>query len=207
MSSRQFIDLVKRVATLESRYLPEAEDKLGDYSLDQQDDARSCILLSHAEIEDYLEQMAEVLCADVQDRFNMKEFNDISIRFLYFAGKKDTELRHPNSAAAALNGFSALFKKRVVKNNNGIKEKDLRKLFDPFFDVDDLFGSELLAQVDYLGTKRGECAHKGFVGIRQTVNAFEVRSAIDCVIDGLFDFDTYILNVIYRKKGNGHDYS
>lgn len=201
LSSRQFIDLVRRVAALESRYLPEAEDILGDYSLEQQDDARSCILLSHAEIEDYLEQMAEVLCADVQDRFDMKEYNDISIRFLYFAGKKDAELKHPNSMESALKGFSTLFKKSVVKNNNGIKEKNLKNLFDPFFDVDDLFGSELLAQVDYLGTKRGECAHKGFVGIRQTINAYEVRNAIDCVVDGLFDFDTYMFNTLYIEKG------
>ena len=199
LSSRQFVDLARRVAALENRYLPEAEDVLGDYSLVQQDDARSCIILSHAEIEDYLEQMAEMLCDDVKKRFDGQKYNETSIRFLYFAGKKDTELSHPNSVASALNGFSALFKKSVIKNNNGIKEKDLKKLFDPFFDVDDLFGSELLAQVDYLGAKRGECAHKGFVGIQQTINAFEIRNAIDCVVDGLFDFDAHIIASIYME--------
>lgn len=198
LCSQQFTKLAERIERLESHYLSQSRDisdELDETSEEQQDDIRSCILLSHAEIEYYLEETASTLCEEVNYKIQSKNYNETSMRFIFHAAIKNTELNSPSSIYNASKAYAGYFKK-IVHSNNGIKEDNIRHLFSPFIDIDSQVDSDLLADLDSLGAKRGEGAHKGFFGISSVYNASEAQAAIDNVVKGLHDFDRMINQIL-----------
>lgn len=127
----RFDRLHSRTISLRDRYLPEKPNKIGDYSEEQQDDARACILLVHAEVESYLEGLAEELCAHVRELIAKEHYDSFTSSFLFFYGAKANELKGAGSLEDVAKGAVSLHLK-VLHGNNGIKGKDISKMFDPF---------------------------------------------------------------------------
>lgn len=197
--SQQFLKLAERIQQLECHYLSRpcnVSDELDEHFEEQQDDVRACILLAHAEIEYYLEETASKLCEEINHGIQNRRYSDASMHFIYHAALKDAEFHSPGSIFNASSAYTNYFKNKVIHSNNGIKEKDLRHLFSPFIDIDHQVDPILLADLDSLGAKRGEGAHKGFLGISSAYNAFEIRKAIDDIINGLRCFDGMICKLI-----------
>ena len=57
-NSTRYNKLSRRITVIESSYLPSV-NSLGNYSSKEQDDIRAYLLLIHAEIESYFEEISE----------------------------------------------------------------------------------------------------------------------------------------------------
>ena len=89
----RFDRLHSRSISLRDRYLPEKPNEIGDYSEEQQDDARACILLVHAEAESYLEGLADELCTRVAELITNEHYDSLTSSFLYFYGSRTNEIK------------------------------------------------------------------------------------------------------------------
>lgn len=195
MPSELYKNLSSRVGTLEERYLPKSPNPVGDYSDEEQDDAKACILLVHAEIEEYLENLAGKLCTIACEKLSRCEFDELTSAFLYSFGGRAKELEGASSLSSIAKGADALHRK-AIGGNNGIKAKDVKKMFAPF-SVGGLELEETLeASLDSFGTLRGKCAHAGSIGIKESINCYETRQKIDELMNGLSDFDERYIQAV-----------
>lgn len=185
----RFDRLYSRSISLRDRYLPEKPNEIGDYSEEQQDDARACILLIHAEVESYLEELAERLCAHVGELIAKERYDSFTSSFLYFYGAKANELKGAGSLEDVAKGAVALHKK-VLHGNNGIKGKDISKMFDPFFVGGIDLDVPLEQALDSFGALRGKCAHSTFIGVSEDINCYEIREQVNCLLELLRKFDS-----------------
>lgn len=189
MSSKLFNDLDVRVGTLEARYLPQEVDPLGDYSDVQRDDARAFILLAHAAIEDYLEQLSLTLSVEAERRASVGDYDEFVCTFLYFwsesAGKKSKAC----SLLDVMHGAAGLHRK-TIGGNHGIKAKDVANLFAPFCMAGVNLDPNFEAALDLFGTRRGKCAHTGLIGASVEVDLFELHNTKQELMLYLKEFDS-----------------
>lgn len=185
----RFDRLYSRSTSLRDRYLPEKPNEIGDYSEEQQDDARACILLIHAEVESYLEELAERLCAHVGELIAKEHYDSLTSSFLYFYGARTNEIKDVKSLEDVAKGAVALHG-RVLHGNNGIKSKDISKMFNPFFVGGIVLDASLEQVLDSFGALRGKCAHSSFIGISEDINCYEIREQVNCLLELLRKFDS-----------------
>lgn len=136
--------LEKRINDLIMNYLPDV-DPTGFYTNEQQDKMRALRLLSHAEFEHFLETLCSTLRADLEREVNALQGTCARTRCIKIWGIKAIQ----ESLEAC-------------RNNNGIKEKNLRNMFSPlgFSDYEfDLVSSSFLSELNQFGKRRGEVAH------------------------------------------------
>lgn len=185
----RFDRLYSRSISLRDRYLPEKPNEIGDYSEEQQDDARACILLIHAEVESYLEELAERLCAHVGELIAKEHYDSLTSSFLFFYGARTNEIKDVKSLEDVAKGAVALHG-RVLHGNNGIKSKDISKMFNPFFVGGIDLDASLEQVLDSFGALRGKCAHSSFIGISEDINCYEIREQVNCLLELLRKFDS-----------------
>lgn len=185
----RFDHLHSRTISLRDRYLPEKPNEIGDYSEEQQDDARACILLVHAEAESYLEGLADELCTRVGELIANERYDSMTSSFLYFYGARTNEMKDAKSLEDVAKGAVALHG-RVLHGNNGIKSKDISKMFDPFFVGGIDLDASLEQVLDSFGSLRGKCAHSSFIGISEEINCYEIREQMNCLLSHLRRFDS-----------------
>ena len=185
----RFDRLHSRSISLRDRYLPEEPDEIGDYSEEQQDDARACILLVHAEAESYLEGLADELCTRVGELITNGHYDLLTSSFLYFYGARTNEIKDVKSLEDVAQGAVGLHRK-VLHGNNGIKSKDISKMFNPFFVGGIDLDASLEQVLDSFGALRGKCAHSSFIGISEDINCYEIREQVNCLLSHLRGFDS-----------------
>lgn len=185
----RFDRLHSRSISLRDRYLPEEPNEIGDYSEEQQDDARACILLVHAEAESYLEGLADELCTRVGELITNEHYDSLTSSFLYFYGARTNEIKDVKSLEDVAKGAVALHR-RVLHGNNGIKSKDISKMFNPFFVGGIDLDASLEQVLDSFGALRGKCAHSSFIGISEAINCYEIREQVNCLLSHLKGFDS-----------------
>lgn len=185
----RFDRLHSRSISLRDRYLPEKPNEIGDYSEEQQDDARACILLVHAEAESYLEGLADELCTRVGELITNEHYDSLTSSFLYFYGARTNEIKDVKSLEDVAKGAVALHR-RVLHGNNGIKSKDISKMFNPFFVGGIDLDASLEQVLDSFGALRGKCAHSSFIGISEDINCYEIREQVNCLLSHLRGFDS-----------------
>lgn len=136
-----FAKLRRRITLLEKRFLPPRRP-LGDYTTGEQDYIRALVVLSHAEIEAYLEGLAEFLWEAL--------FNEISS----LSPAKPFVAHHADFV------FNNTLKK--IKANHGLKADNIRDLLEPFgirtIDLE-LIDPSFLSKFSAFGTLRGTVAH------------------------------------------------
>lgn len=185
----RFDRLHSRSISLRDRYLPDKPNEIGDYSEEQQDDARACILLVHAEAESYLEGLADELCTRVGELITNEHYDSLTSSFLYFYGARTNEIKDVKSLEDVAKGAVALHR-RVLHGNNGIKSKDISKMFNPFFVGGIDLDASLEQVLDSFGALRGKCAHSSFIGISEDINCYEIREQVNCLLSHLRRFDS-----------------
>lgn len=185
----RFDRLYSRSISLRDRYLPEKPNEIGDYSEDQQDDARACILLVHAEAESYLEGLADELCTRVGELITNGHYDSLTSSFLCFYGARTNEIKDAKSLEDVAKGAVGLHRK-VLYGNNGIKSKDISKMFNPFFVGGIDLDASLEQVLDSFGALRGNCAHSSSIGISEEINCYEIREQVNCLLRLLREFDS-----------------
>jgi len=191
MPSSHFANLSSSILELKRIYLSDALAS-GQPTVDQQEMARAFILLAHAEMEWFVEQVCSVSAERIFNEAKDGRFNASSLALLTF------------SALDPLNGGDSLGKKgggsRATKTrfgdayaklkdaagkNDGIREKHLAKLMVPLGLDADAVDPTWLSDVDAFCTSRGAFAHMSRLESRSThlrVNPVDVWALCNRIV-------------------------
>jgi hypothetical protein len=170
-TSRRLKQLLTRLNFLENNILP-AERVDGNYTKREQDLIRSFVLLSHAEIEAYLEDVAKTRVTKSLSDWNSSRVKSNCIKSVVsFIGN---ELKFENDINSKniqyrVNKTVAHYMRAVVDKNHGIKEKNILNVLLPLGIEITEIDQTWLSVMESFGSTRGMFAH----------SSFSVQSSID----------------------------
>lgn len=168
VTSPKWASLCGEIEALKGYFLPAQFDPLGIYFNNDlvQAQTRAFLVLSHAEIESYLEEWAKDIARTAEKLW--REHNKVSIPLASLVatiGERVSippKLSNPAASRHPLDRITtSLFQKYYerIKDNNGIKEANVLSLFYPIGVPESAFESTLLASLDSFGAIRGSHAH------------------------------------------------
>jgi hypothetical protein len=207
--SRRLANLKREVALLRNQFLPDPFDHLGVYAepLKVQAQTRAFLVLSHAEVESYLEEWAKELARAAEDVWTRSRRVAPPLAFLL--NWCDERLGAPEtlSTPAAVVGqqrlnevvtiaFRAYFKR--IKDNNGVKEKNVLALFAPVGVDASAFPSTLLPNLDDLGTRRGTHAHHSGKSVTSAPDPETEFKRLETVLTDLEPLERWLID--YRRR-------
>lgn len=181
MASIELIELKKRIESLSQQFLP-AENKLGIYTDLEQDQMRALRMLVHAEIESYLESICRVLLNDLDH-----------------AVRAANRVKYPFACWASMAAEAC---RAALKNNNGIKDSDVTKMFSPLGITQDHYDSVsplFLDKMKKFGANRGDVAHQSALRATYSINQKREKAAMDELMKYISSFDKVLIS--HRLKG------
>ncbi|CAB3715681.1 hypothetical protein LMG24238_04495 [Paraburkholderia sediminicola] len=169
-ATARWIDLETEIEKIRQVFLPAAFDPGGTYpdQLQVHTHTRAFLLLSHAEIEHFLEAWAKAIARAAEDTWKLHGKFYKPTAFIAAAHSDRVPVSEKVSGTSK-GDFESIFRQnlsaafsyfyKIIKENNGIKEHNFAKMFTPIgLSISDLSGT-LLTRLDALGEKRGAEAH------------------------------------------------
>ena len=162
MASRRYNKLVYRITSIERNLLPPIKI-LGNYTKKESDLIRSYILLAHAEVESYLEDIAKEKAKSALDKWNgsRKKSNCLLSLMTFMGGEINWSSANNNTKyelATRLNRTVVHYIATLDKNH-GIKSNNVLNILLPLGIEINEFDQAWLATMDSFGSFRGELAH------------------------------------------------
>ena len=207
--SRRYQLLRSRIRQLRNHLLPKKFDSTGNYSERQRDRASAFLLLSHAEIEAYLEDIVVETADSAYDKWMQRGV--ITKPLLAMLGYSDSNLILPPKDKTSpttrhlgngIEGIKKNFNRHAYGHNNGIKtENVLRLLLQVGIDeaeIDPLW----LGTINTFGSLRGDIAHR--TRIQNSPRVYHPpdpkteHDNVKNIVDGLLDIDKRLLE--FRAK-------
>ena len=159
--SKRLNQLLSRLQFLENNILPAVRID-GNYTKKEQDLIRSYVLLSHAEIEAFLEDKAKEKVRKALSNWNVSRIKSNCLKsILSFTGNEIDFENDPNAKNLQyrINKTIAHYMNSVVDKNHGVKEKNILKILLPLgielSDIDQTW----LSVMESFGSTRGSIAH------------------------------------------------
>lgn len=158
---------------------------------------RAYILLSHAEIEGFLENIAKFYIDSSVAKFKA---DGLVNKILYwFTLSSSNELNNKNTHNAESRNYlsdpSQFIEltlenyKNIVNSNHGIKRKNLLSLFSPLGISQTILNSELITYVESIGSTRGIFAHYGANDSMKKITSItgpnEIADLIDSIVNNI----------------------
>ena len=93
-----------------------------------------------------------------------------------------------------------LFQKyyKQIKENNGIKEKNVLALFGPLGVLESAFGATLLPNLDALGSIRGTHAHQSAQAVQSVLDPETEYNRVETILTDLASLDQWL--VTYKRS-------
>lgn len=179
-NSERYLDLEKRARILSASFLPSVLLRRTPTPLEE-DFTIAFMLMFHAEVENFIEDLASSIFDDLKKRQNT--FENLS------------RLARPN-CQRIVKEFE-----HILGKNNGVKEDNIVKLYEWFgFGVSDFNSVDplFLDRMTELGTNRGRLAHKSTIGMSKKPNPNGEKKFSEEIMIYLSKFDRLILR--YRLK-------
>lgn len=195
--SRRLNQLVSRLSYLENNILP-AERIDGNYTKKEQDLIRSYILLSHAEIEAYLEDIVKYKITKSLQSWNASRTKSHCIKsVIAFVGSDISYENDPNANKLQhrVNRTVAHYQNALVDKNHGIKEKNILKILLPLGIEINQLDQTWLSVMDSFGSTRGMIAHSSFTVTNTIDRNTELNKIKTIIIPELINIDTLISNL------------
>jgi hypothetical protein len=162
--SKRWKDLERETRRLRNQFLPEPFEPLGVYpnSARVQAHTRAFLVLSHAEIESYLEGWAKEIARAAETLWTSSNKVTKPLAYLLATLAERIEPKTKDSPQKLADASVRLFQKyyKVIKDNNGVKEANVLALFAPLGIPASALGATLLPSLDSLGSLRGSHAHE-----------------------------------------------
>ncbi len=208
--SERFIALSNRLDELRSHLLPTDFSPIGEYEPLQLDMAKGYRLLTHAEFESYLEDVAKdtVLYALQQwNRSKKPSMTIVSFLAAYHScwavgdDQNNQELielsRGRTNPKESLKEIMDIASKQFINKigtNHGIKAKNFKSLILPTgIDINE-FEPEMLPKLDSFGSKRGEIAHSS-ARVNQQINPKDELDDVNFLLDCFRQLDLKLATI------------
>lgn len=200
-------ELTREIESLRRQLLPATFAPTGDYAEPNrvQVHTRAFLVLSHAELETYFEGWAKDIARAAEDLWANTKRISTPLAFLLSTIGKDMQLvdalgtkgdSHKRFGDVVTAVFPQFYAR--IKENHGIKEKNVLALFDPLGVSSLAFVSTLFPRLDSMGTKRGEHAHHSRRAVTSTLDPeYEYKDVLGVVAD-LKTFEDWL--VAYKQK-------
>jgi hypothetical protein len=169
------------------------------YSDTEVDSTRAYVVLAHAEIEEFCEDIVRSKALKAMNIYTRSSKIVPALRWIitYHLIKNNKswgEARNPAPEVVNSAYMSYLGK---INTNNGVKRKDIEKLLYPL-GIQDKHITRLatwLAQMDSFGANRGTLAHKG-IGTRRPLDPLTQLQTVEQLLTGLLDLEL----IIHRRR-------
>jgi hypothetical protein len=205
--SRRLAALRRDIELLRKQFLPHAFNNLGVYpDTDRvQAHTRAFLVLSHAEVESYIEEWAKDIARASQEIW--KKTHRVALPVAFLLNWTDTRLRVAETLSAGMVGTQRLddVLKKVfqdyydtIKENHGVKEKNVLALFVPVGVDASAFTATLLPNLETLGSIRGTHAHHSSKSVASVLDPETEYERIETVLNDLDVLEQWL--VAYRRK-------
>ncbi len=220
-NSTLYSSLIVKTEYLMSRYLSFTLDFGEIPNQEQRYDIKSAIIFVHAEIENFIEDRCRELAREAIIAWDSGVVSMQIISFLaaYHSGwddikdykgqvekliQRSRKRKNDSSSYKEANGYVQIAKNdyyKIIEDNNGIKEADLKSLLAPIGLTMAEFDAEWIKEINEFGKQRGTIAHLKDDG--KAIDLADVKTRINRVMNGLNDFDKainrHILNISAAK--------
>jgi hypothetical protein len=169
----------------------------GEYKPWEIDLVRGFLVLSHAEIEHYLEDVAVEAASKSLATWSARGRVNRCLAALMLGYDKDKTPK-PQTMNAHFQVAVKNYISYARKNNHGIKEKNVIDLFSQL-GVDRVeLDTALLAELDSLGSARGQVAHTSGRKVRNPPDRLLIEQQVSKAISELSSLDALVRSVITR---------
>lgn len=165
--SVEYDDLEIAIGELRSGLMSFGQREDGEYTLEERLKCKAFIVFSHAELENYLEKVARRIMNEAKSRWEATRIPDRVIATLLAYRRKEVTLppenpRIPVGRADLSEIVKQCFslQRAAIDDNNGIKSKNFSQLLCPLGVLSEDIEEPLLIQLDDMGKRRGDFAHK-----------------------------------------------
>lgn len=188
-NTRRYTQLSKRISKIEISYLP-AINPTGNYSAKQQDDLRAYLLLVHAEIESYFEEISE---SKVRSAFNNwrlhRTKSNVLIALASFCDGTVSDLSLEVRVNKALTFYIA-----KLRHNHGIKEKNLLDMLLPIGLEHSDIDATWLSTMNSFGSSRGMVAHSAAM-VQQPLDPVLMKNTVTLILTEIGVIDEKIKKI------------
>ncbi|MGX1615682.1 HEPN domain-containing protein [Micromonospora chalcea] len=201
MPTRRLKTLQRRVRQLESRFLPTA-NPTGFYSQRQYDGVRAYVVLTHAEIESYVEDVTQDILLAAKTRWLNSQRTGRCIAALMLYGARSVQPPKAIVRQTANDTFEAHVirllrehERYVSQDNHGIKEKNLLSVLLPVGVLEADLDPVWLATMNSFGGQRGAVAHNSVIKVQTPPDPQQMRQTVADILLGLETLEPVLLKL------------
>ncbi len=188
-NTKRYIQLFKRISVIENSFLPNV-NSTGNYSNKEQDDLRAYLLLIHAEIESYFEEVSEEKAKQAFKRWSKSRTkSNVLLALVSFCENEVSGQELEDRINKALSSYI-----HKLKKNNGIKEKNLLEILLPVGIEYNQIDTTWLNIMTSFGTNRGEVAHSTAT-VQQPLDPSTLKSTVALILSEIKKIDKEIKKI------------
>ena len=163
----------------------------------QSDKLRAIIVLSHAEIESYIEDLALIKIDEAEVKWKNTKIANHCLASLFI-----NHDRIETNDTTFTKSFKIIKEyRKIIEDNHGIKEHNIKNLFGKIgYKIDD-FDSVFIANLEAFGSERGAIAHTTATKVTQQMDKSTVINKINDIVRDLKDFQ----NILFQDCGQAID--
>jgi hypothetical protein len=208
-TSRRWLSLKQGTELLRGHFLPDPFDPVGQYPNPERVQAytRAFLVLSHAEIESYLEGWAKDVARAAEAVWVASARMTPPLAFLLSALGERITVPDKMSGKLAfdmpqrlVDVCSKLFQKyyKQINDNNGVKEKNVLALFCPLGLPTAQLNPTLLPNLDSIGSIRGTHAHNSAKAVVSLLDPESEYQRVSDLVADLSSLDQWL--TAYRRR-------
>ena len=207
-NSRAWIELKRQIEILRRQFLPASFDPLGRYDEEDRVQAhtRAFLVLSHAEVETFIEDWAKDIARKAETVWNSSQKTTeplaimmahlgtaLTISETYQKPAEDSRSRYSDACTKVIKSFY-----ERIKKNNGVKEKNFLTLFAPLGVPAVATGLTLLPNLNTFGANRGDHAHHAARAVANPLDPETEYKFVKQVLNDLDVLDKWLVG--YRRR-------
>lgn len=188
-NSRRYIQFKNRIKAIERNLVPPIKPS-GNYTKKEQDQIRSYLLLTHAEIEAYLEDIAESKAKSAFTKWkNARTKSNVLLALITFSKKALKGNNIENRVHSALTSFI-----QSLNQNHGIKETNVLAILLPVGIEKSEIDQTWLNTITSFGKDRGEIAHTT-AHVQQPLDPITIKTTIQQITSEIQTIDEKLLKL------------
>jgi hypothetical protein len=186
-----YAQLSTRLARLAASLLP-ADRPFGGFTPAEQDLIHSYVVLTHAELEYFLENLGKDVVTRAKRSSIVGPCAPVISRLIFLKSKSTGHISPPTqeSIENACNYYDS-----IVENNHGLKARNVMRLFMPLGLTHKDFDTILLANLDAFGNLRGEFAHTSS-RLTQGTQPSSEKKKVDDILSDLSHLDQRVRGLL-----------